>query len=285
MTVSVAVSAFAVWTPAGVWVDAAPDAGTAGTPGVALAPWPGAPKLAEVHPRARRPHAQATALVQLAHALLSAREARAGERFAAPPRSEVDLLLGTQTGSSAADLDFHEGLHKRGLAFGSPSTFVYTLGTAAPAEVALALGLRGALATVTAGSVSGLTAVVRAAARIAAGRSRACVCGGVELGTLGERRASSVCGQDLLALFLLEPAVPAAPWPTLEGWEAGFSAGGEPPRAGGAPEAHLLTLASAVARARAEVAPRGAAAAVPGRLAGVSPEGHTAGLTLVPPAG
>ncbi|MCI0569703.1 MAG: hypothetical protein L0Y66_03045 [Myxococcaceae bacterium] len=275
MTVPVAISAFALWTPGGVGFDEVP---LQGAPGPGLAAWPDAPSLAKVHPRARRPHAQATALVQLAHALLSAREAKTGVP-PAPPRQELDVLLGTQTGSSAADLDFLDGLKTRGAGFGSPSTFVYTLATAAPAELALAFRLRGALTTVTAGSLSGVAAVARGAARIAAGHCRACLCGGVELGSLGGRRTSGISGHDILALFLLEAAAADAPWPTLQQWEVGFSPApvSEASRLFHTPESALLALASSIARARTGGAPQ--------QLDGSSPEGHTASWTVAPSPG
>jgi hypothetical protein len=186
-----------------------------------LAPWPKAPSLSAIHPRARRPHPLAVALVQLAHSLLSARDAARG----APPlhRHEVDLLLGTLTGSASADFEFWSGTQSRGPAFGSPSTFVYTLPTAAPAEIALALGLRGSLATVTAGSVSGIASIVRAASQIASGRARACLCGGIEFARTGDRRASGSVGQDAIALFLLEAGPSSMRWPVLRDWEAGFA--------------------------------------------------------------
>lgn len=211
-----AVSAIAVWTPGGVWVNAPPLAGPIGG---ALAEWPEAPALAVVHARARRPHREATVLVQLAHALLSARTSSgSAPRYS---RSQTDCLLGTSRGSEAADSDFLRDLRKRGSGFGSPSTFVYTLATAAPAEVAIALGLRGSLATVTAGSVSGLSAVVRAAAHVGRGDAPACITGGVELGRTGALEGENSRGE-IAALFLLESSSKGSHWPTLSSAELGF---------------------------------------------------------------
>ncbi len=223
MTIEPLLSSFALWTPAGVWTNAAPVIQGSG---VDLAPWSTAPSLSAIHPRARRPHLLAVALVQLAHALLSARDAVRG----APPlhRHEVDLLLGTLTGSASADFEFWSGTQSRGPAFGSPSTFVYTLPTAPPAEVALALGLRGSLATLTAGSISGIASIVRSASRIAAGRARACLCGGVEFARTGNRRASGSVEQDAIALFLVEAAPASMRWPVIRDWEAGFASETEP---------------------------------------------------------
>ncbi len=199
MMVDPVLSSLALWTPAGVWTNSAPSAQNSRAD---LTPWFEAPSLSTIHPRARRPHALAVALVQLAHVLLSARE----EARDAPPlgRHEIDLLLGTVTGSTAADFDFYSGVQIRGAGFGSPSTFVYTLPTAALAEIALALGVRGSLATLTAGSISGIASVVRSASRISTGRARACICGGVEFARIGSRRASGSVEQDVIALFLLE---------------------------------------------------------------------------------
>jgi hypothetical protein len=212
----VAVSAVAVWTPGGVFLNAPPVAGlTGGT----LGPWPEAPVLTVVHPRARRPHREATVLVQLAHALLSLRTSFG----IAPPcsRSQTDCLLGTSRGSEAADLDFLRDLRERGSGFGSPSTFVYTLSTAAPAEVAIALGLRASLATVSAGSVSGLSAIVRAAAHVSRGDAAACITGGVELGSTGAVEGDE-SRSEVAALFLLEPSSEGTDWPTLAAAQLGF---------------------------------------------------------------
>jgi hypothetical protein len=264
----VAISSFAVWTSAGVWTNSAPDASAAGA---GLAPWPSAPSLAQVHPGARRPHAQAVALVQLSHLLLSTRAQMAGPFATTPPRQELDLLLGTETGCSTADLDFLDGLQRRGPGFGSPSVFVYTLATSAPAEVSLALGLRGAVATLTAGGVSGVASVARAAARISAGRSRACICGGMEYSSSGPRRASGQCAQDIVALFLLEAAPERTSSPTLLQWGVGFA-----PQSPPSTPTPLLSLAMAVARAATSSAPEA--------LACSSPDGHWARLTIGPPA-
>ena len=244
MTIEPVLSAFALWTPAGVWTNAAPAMGS----GADLAPWPKAPSLSAIHPRARRPHPLAVAVVQLAHSLLSAREAARG----APAfhRHEVDLLLGTLTGSAAADFEFWSGTQSRGPAFGSPSTFVYTLPTAPPAELALALGLRGSLATLTAGSISGIASIVRSASRIAAGRARACICGGIEFARIDKGRASGSLEQDAIALFLLEASPASMRWPAIRDWEVGFSSEEEPfDRVSGlSPLGSLTALASAAVK-------------------------------------
>ncbi len=221
MKTPVAVTATAVWTPGGVWLNARPNAGSSGG---ALAPWPEAPPLRLVHPKARRPHREATVLVQLAHALLTA---RAASDPTAPPHSpaQTDLLLGTARGSAAADGEFLRDLRERGSGFGSPSTFVYTLSTAAPAEVAIALGLRGSLATISAGGISGLSAVVRAARRLGRGESRACITGGVELAGPGHHPASEEPLREVAALFLLESSPFPSAWPRLSDAELGFEPG------------------------------------------------------------
>lgn len=222
LSAPVAVTATAVWTPGGVWVNTRPHAGPAGGP---LAAWPEAPPLRVVHPRARRPHREATVLVQLAHALLRARIA-AHPTAPAPDPAQTDLLLGTARASAAADSEFLRDLRERGSGFGSPSTFVYTLSTAASAEVAIALGLRGSLATLTAGGISGLSAVVRAARRVGRGMSAACITGGVELaGAAQPTTASEEPSGEVAALFLLESSPLPSTWPTLSEAELGFEPG------------------------------------------------------------
>jgi hypothetical protein len=124
------------------------------------------------------------------------------------------------------------------------------LPTAPPAEVTLALGLRGSLATVTAGSISGIASIVRSASRIAAGRARACLCGGVEFARIGNRRASGACEQDAIALFLLEAGPASMRWPVIRGWEAGFAAENQPSDrvSGLSPLSSLTALASAAVK-------------------------------------
>ena len=265
---NVVVTATAVWTPGGVWVNAPPLAAPAGG---ALAVWPEAPALAVVHTGARRPHRDATVLVQLAHALLSARTATMS---ALPPPSpaQTDLLLGTAKASQAADMDFLRDLRERGSGFGSPSTFVYTLSTAAPAEVAIALGLRGSLATLSAGSISGLTAVVRAVRHVSRGDSPACITGGVELAAPGHQ-ALTEQSAEVAALFLLESSTPATEWPTLGDTELGFE-----PRAfasdAGPPDSATSTLLSLASACSDRMG------ASPIDIAGHSQEGHWARLRV-----
>jgi Beta-ketoacyl synthase, N-terminal domain len=239
---AVLVSAWAVWTPSGVWVNASPQPEPAGGK---LAPWPEAPRLAGIHPGARRPHRQAVTLVQLAHRLLVARAA-VGKTSPDLVPSETDLLIGTALGSAEADAEFAQGLVERGSGFGSPSTFVYTLPTAAPAEVALALGLRGALATVSAGSISGLFAIARAATHVAEGRANACITGGVELGLPGGSVLPPAEGE-LAALFLLEPETASAQGPILSDAAVGFDVEfpGRQPAHRDSPMSTLLALAAA----------------------------------------
>ncbi len=245
MMVNPVLSSLAIWTPAGVWTNAAPSAQDSRAD---LTPWSEASSLSTIHPRARRPHALAVALVQLAHVLLSAREAARDT----PPvgRREVDLLLGTLTGSAAADFEFYSGVQIRGTAFGSPSTFVYTLPTAALAEIALALGVRGALATLTAGSISGIASIARSASRISTGRARACICGGVEFARTGSRRASGSAGQDVIALFLVEAGRASMRWPVIRDWQVGFAPPNPPFHrfSSMSPLSTLTALASAAVR-------------------------------------
>lgn len=227
MSIPVGITGCGLWDTTGVWsgsqsLASKPPASTSQR--LELAPWPEATPLAELHPRARRPTRAAVALIQLADAVFKAR------RGVALGLETVDILLGTEAGSSAVDIEFQEGLDTRGAPFGSPSTFVYTLATAAPAELSIALGMRCALSTVTAGASSGLLSLVRGAARIASGRSRACLCGELEMG-------HRVGTRERISLFLLE----ADAGRRLERFESGF--GGH---VGGS--ATLESLAFATAR-------------------------------------
>jgi len=269
MTNAVALSSLAFWTPRGVWINSVPAPVTRGRE---LAPWPQALEISRIHSRSRRPHTQAIAIVQLAQALLSARAALSGEGSSAPSLAEMDLLIGTRSGSTVADLDFLEGLRNRGPGFGSPSTFVYTLPTAPLAEIAIALGLRGALATVTAGNVSGITSVARAAAHVAAGRSRACLTGGMEM--LPATKSGTISPPDFIALFLLETAAPEDNrYPLLHQWDVGFGEA-TPPSIRPVGSSELSTLCSLASSAR-----RGAGIH---EISGSSAEGYWARLSLRP---
>src|SRR4051812_5084473 len=117
------ISRWATWTSAGVAIGGfAPEK----QPGP-LAAWPDAPPLSKVHPRLRRPHAQAKALVQLASVVLG--DLR---------NDGLGLILGTQSGSAAPDREFQKELEQKGPGFGSPSLFVYTLPSAPLGELAVA---------------------------------------------------------------------------------------------------------------------------------------------------
>ncbi len=202
MSSEVAITAWATWTSGGVSLGAAPRSAAPGAP---LGAWEEAARLQEIHPRARRPHPSARQLVQLTHALLRA-------RLAELPLARTGLVLGTSSGCAAPDREFLEQCMQRGPAFGSPSTFVYTLPTAAPGEVSIALGLRGGVETISAGAHSGLAALAAAAAKVARGSLGAAVCGALELPRTAEGEPGSAVPLEHLALFLLEPAgrAPAA---------------------------------------------------------------------------
>lgn len=200
MRVDVQISHFATWTSGGVAVDSAPVAES----GRQLAKWPDAPDLARIHPKGRKPLFSVQALLQLTYALDSS-----VDRGSVSGRTSV--ILGTLAGCAETDRQFSQSLLERGPAFGSPTTFVYTLPTAALAEVAIALNIKGEVLTVSAGNASGLTAVAMAADRISSGNCAACICGGMELGT----------DRDWIALFLLEPSKPGRR-SQLDSWETGF---------------------------------------------------------------
>jgi Beta-ketoacyl synthase, N-terminal domain len=254
MSPEVAVTAWAVWTAGGVSVNEAPVDGS----GRGLAPWPDRPAPI-VRARGRPVPPSASALVQLVQAVLTTRRAC----VPAPPTT-VDLKVGTRAGSAEADLAFLRSLAERGDAFGSPSLFAYTLSTAAGGEVSLALGLRGALSTMSSGEVSGLTALVTGAASVTSGRSEACLCGAMDV---------SGSESDVIALFLLEPALPYLHAPRVVGWKLSFD-----PEAvtGSRPDSVRSTMERlAVALAHGESAEVGASC----------PGGHSALLTVVPAAG
>ena len=130
----------------------------------------------------------------------------------APPTT-VDLQVGTRTGSTGIDPAFLQSLAERGDAFGSPSLSAYTGLHRGRWGVSLALGLRGALSTVSSGEVSGLTALVTGAASVTSGRSEACLCGGMEVSGLG-------VGRD--RLVSARAALPYLDAPRLVGWKLSF---------------------------------------------------------------
>ena len=109
------ISRWATWTAAGVAVRGASPQRMPGPIGA----WPDAPLLSKIHPKARRPHPQAKALVQLASVVLGDRRI-----------DGLALTLGSASGSAAPDREFDRELKQKGAGFGSPSLFVYTLPSA-----------------------------------------------------------------------------------------------------------------------------------------------------------
>lgn len=260
MSPEVAVTSWAVWSAGGVAVNETPLFGS----GRGLAAWPERslpgdrlPPIAAV--RAGRAPASASALVRLVRVVLSTR--RAGTVPGLP--AVVDLKLGTRTGSTEVDLAFLQSLAERGDPFGSPSLFAYTLSTAAGGEASLALGLGGELATVSSGEVSGLTAVVAGAAAVSSGRSRACLCGAMDV---------SASESDVIALFLLEPAQVALDAPRLVGGQLSFD-----------PERPSVSTADSV-RSTMERLGVTLAHGEGGEVRASLPGGHSASLTVVPAA-
>jgi hypothetical protein len=223
------ISAWATWTSAGVAINAAPAVhperaerveGPASIIPGKLAAWAEAPALATVHPRARRPHPHSRKAVQLAAAMLGAR------RF-----ETLGLVVGTAAGCLEADLDFQAELQKKGAGFGGPSLFVYTLPTAPPGELSVALNAKGPLVALDSGQCSALTALGVAAREVDAGRAEAMLCVAMELGVPNE----------LLSIFLVEKS--GRP---IDGWKNGFGEGG-PQGADGALEV-AAALASGAGR-------------------------------------
>ena len=177
------ISRWACWTAAGVAVGGDPPEKKPGP----LAAWAQAPSLSKIHPRARRPHPQARALVQLGSVVL------ADKRF-----EGLALTLGTASGSAGPDREFDRELKQKGAGFGSPSLFVYTLPSAPLGEMAVAFGAHGPVTSVSAGAASALTAIACGIEEVDSGRAPAVLCGGFEWGT----------DADFVALFLVEPSGP-----------------------------------------------------------------------------
>lgn len=205
------ISRWAAWTAKGVTIGGDPPDLAAGP----LGAWAEAPPLTKIHPKARRPHPQAKALVQLASAVLGDRRIEG-----------LALTLGSASGSAAADREFNKELKEKGAGFGGPSLFVYTLPSAPLGEVAVAFGATGPLTTVSSGAASGLTAVATAIDDVDSGRAPAVLCGGFEWGT----------ENDYIVLFLVEKLGPI----TLTG-STGY---GETPDG---PRGDILDLAAAIA--------------------------------------
>jgi 3-oxoacyl-(acyl-carrier-protein) synthase len=177
------ISRWAAWTAKGVTIGVDPPDLAPGP----IGPWNEAPQLSKIHPKARRPHPQAKAMVQLAYAVI-------GERRL----DGLALTLGSASGCAGPDREFEAELKKKGPGFGGPSLFVYTLPSAGLGEIAVAFGAHGPITTVSAGAASGMTAVATAIADVDSGRAPAVLCGGFEWGTEA----------DYLAFFLIEPMGP-----------------------------------------------------------------------------
>jgi 3-oxoacyl-(acyl-carrier-protein) synthase len=195
------ITAWATWTNGGVSINAAPAARPEPVEGRRnLAAWADAPALQKVHPRARRPHPHSKKAVQLAAALLGDR------RF-----ETLGLVVGTSAGCREPDVEFQAELQKKGAGFGGPSLFVYTLPTAPPGELSVALDAKGPLVALDSGRCSALTALGTAAREVDAGRAEAMLCVCMELGVPDEH----------LALFLVEKTGRA-----ISEWKSGFGEGG-----------------------------------------------------------
>lgn len=134
-----------------------------------LAPWPKAPVIGPSAVRGFRAPAYAQVVAQLGTALV--------ENFSEAQRARTGLIVGTVVGSAAADFDFFTSVKVRGPTHGSPQAFVYTLPTAMLAEASRALGLKGPVASVSAGVDSEAQALVEAEAAIRRGRAEAMLVG------------------------------------------------------------------------------------------------------------
>jgi 3-oxoacyl-(acyl-carrier-protein) synthase len=136
--------------------------------------------LRTIHPRMRRPDGPSALLVRLGHLLLASTGVPA-------VLEETGIILGTSAGSAVSDEAFRQSVRDRGAAFGSPSLFVYTLSTAALAEMSIALRLGGPVVTVSAGAASVGEALASAWRQVRSGRLQTCIAGSFELGTKADR--------------------------------------------------------------------------------------------------
>ncbi|MBU0553491.1 hypothetical protein KKB55_02265 [Myxococcota bacterium] len=86
-----------------------------------------------------------------------------------PPR-DAGLWVATGWGCLGGDVAFYQQLRARGLARVNPRLFAYTLPNVVLGEIAVALGMSGDNALISAGAASALIAIDEAAAAIRAGR-------------------------------------------------------------------------------------------------------------------
>jgi hypothetical protein len=193
------ISAWATWTQWGVSINGAPTVRPEPVEGRKLAAWEAAPALQKVHPRARRPHPHSKKAVQLAAAMLG------DKRF-----PTLGLVCATSAGCREPDVDFQAELVKKGVGFGGPSLFVYTLPTAPPGELSVALDAKGPLVSIDSGTCSAITGVGLAAREVNAGRADAMLVCAMELGVPDE----------WMALFLVEKSGRA-----IDDWKNGFGDG------------------------------------------------------------
>jgi hypothetical protein len=114
------------------------------------------------------------------------------------------LVLGTATGSAAADAEFDRQI-QTGFALASPRRFAYTLPNLVLGEIAIALGLTGENWVFAAGGASGLTALGEAARAIDAGEVD------VALVLALDVPGAAFSGRPCAAAFVLEGPARAAP--------------------------------------------------------------------------
>lgn len=97
-------------------------------------------------------------------------------------RKEVDgIVLGSVTGCLLTDINYFKTTEREKGRYASPSLFRYTLPNIAVAEICIAFQIKGTNIFVSAGEVSGLTAIVQAAELVQGGRVNLCLAGGVDI--------------------------------------------------------------------------------------------------------
>ena len=108
-------------------------------------------------------------------------------------QSDMALVMGTEQGCLAVDLDFRNSMDQEG--GGSPLLFMYTLHNACMGEIAIRYNITGPNLCLIAGEESGLSAIWEGLRLIRCGEAQSCVClaaDGLGLHFIIEDRARAV---------------------------------------------------------------------------------------------
>lgn len=89
-------------------------------------------------------------------------------------QSDMALVMGTEQGCLAVDLDFRNSMDQEG--GGSPLLFMYTLHNACMGEIAIRYNITGPNLCLIAGEESGLSAIWEGLRLIRCGEAQSCVC-------------------------------------------------------------------------------------------------------------